>query len=212
MFKCKLLATTALVIVGSLSFLAVQSTAVAQPLAAATERDRNREFLCTYGDITVSHNRFAGDSGGYSYVSWTHAAAPVRGRGQTVSQIIVMDSFDGSASRATHEFSAGIYSSTLHGKPGKLIAGSVGVAPEACGKVTFTIPPTTLAKGKTYWIEEAADQLHGLKKILWAVDPKAKQNAWVQHHFSSSNYQSSGFHSSTTPWEKQSAGPWFRLH
>jgi hypothetical protein len=211
MFRSGLLVTTAIVIVGTLSFFAAQSAAAARPLNARTGRDRNNEFLCTYGDIMVSHDHFA-TSGPSFYLSWTHVAVPIKGRGQTVSQIIVMDALEGSASRLRNEFSAGIYSSTLHGKPGNLIAGNIGSAPTTCGKVVFPITPTTLEKNKTYWVEETADQPNrSNKKIDWAVNPKARQNAYVQHHFSSSYVHSQGFHSSTTKWEKQHSGPWFML-
>jgi hypothetical protein len=210
MFKCGLLATTALVIVGSLSFLAAQSAAVAQPPTAGTERDRNKEFLCSYGNFEVSYNRDA-DSGAF-YIMWNHVATPIKGHGKTVSRIIVREAMEQSASRLSNEFSAGIYSNTASGFPGKQIAAGVGNAPQKCGIVTVSIDPTMLKKNTTYWVEETQyAQKHSNSKVFWAADPKVKNKAYVQHHFSSYYYNSQGFDSSTAPWQKQHSGPYLKV-
>ena len=206
MFRSRLLATTAFVVVGSMSFLVAQSGAVARPVTLGPNRDRNAAFLCTYGAFDVSYFR-EGRSGGSSfYLTWTHVAVPLKGRGQTVSRIIVKEA-DYARKRA--QFSAGIYGSSAHGKPGNLIAGGTGQAvPGKCSDVTIPITPTKLSEKTNYWLEETVQHNY---KYSWAVDPATKHKAYLQKHFSSSYWNSGGFHSSTTPWTKQNSGPWFRL-
>jgi hypothetical protein len=206
MFKIGLLTSTAMTAV-TLLLAGASTGAYAQTDMHVADRDSNARFLCTYGAFNVSHSREAVSGGSY-YKKWTHVAVPFTGQGQTVMTIIVKEWRP--ASGHDKIFSAGIYSSNSHGKPGNLIAGGIGKAPGQCGNVVIPIIPTTLSKNTTYWLEETAD-LRERGKYEWAVDPRAKHKAYVQHHFSSSNWNSQGFHSSTTPWKKKSSGPWFRL-
>ncbi|HEX4158059.1 MAG TPA: hypothetical protein VHY79_06260 [Rhizomicrobium sp.] len=202
MFRCALLVTTAFVVVGSLSFAAAQSAAVAQPATAGPGRDRNNDFLCTYGqfDVSLSHSA---NSAHYQQ-AWTHVAVPITGRGQTVDGIVVKEGH--SANTYGNKFLAGVYSNAASGMPGGLLSGGMGRAPKRCGTVTIPIAPIKLENNKTYWIEEMAT-LHGHHTdiLYWAINPKTKHKAYVQHYSSSSGTQH------TSPWTKQSSGPWFRL-
>lgn len=206
MFRNGLLLSTAMTAVAFL-LSGAPTGAHAQTGMHAAPPDANTRFLCTYGQFAVTHSQHTNSSSGQEwYYAWTHVAVRVTGRGQIVSEIIVKE--EAETSRTT--FSAGIYSDA-NGEPGNLIAGGSGTPPSECGNVTIPITPTTLANNTIYWVEESADRSRRNMRVYWAVNPKTKKKAYVQHHFSSSNFTSQGFHSSTTPWEKQSSGPWFRL-
>jgi hypothetical protein len=209
MFRKNLLATTALIVTAS------AAAAGAQPVAGADTRMRdsvasrnvNDEFLCTYGSYPVSLSREA-DSGGSFYISWTHVAAPIKGHGKTVNQIIVQEALTDGHSRTAREFSAGIYTDD-HGQPGKLITSGTGALSTHCANVTVKINPTKLARNKTYWVEESTSRKNAT--VFWAINPRAKYTAYVQQHYSSSYWHQQGFHSSTTPWNAQPSGTYLKV-
>jgi hypothetical protein len=114
------------------------------------ERDRNREFLCTYGYAVSSYfNSFSSEV----FEGWQHYAVPIRGEGASVSEIVVTDSQPSGS--ISSDFTVGIYKNT-NGRPGKLIAGGTGQAQGSCLPTKVVIPKTFLAAGKKYWIEENA--------------------------------------------------------
>jgi hypothetical protein len=90
MFKIGLLATTAFVVVGSLSFAAAYARLPVRPLSGkVATHDRNHEFLCTYGQLSISAFQRSISSSNYS--TWTHVAVPVVGHGKTIHQITVKE-------------------------------------------------------------------------------------------------------------------------
>ncbi|HEX4158060.1 MAG TPA: hypothetical protein VHY79_06265 [Rhizomicrobium sp.] len=213
MFKNGLLATTAIVVVGTFSFVAAQSAALARPATAGLERDKNREFLCSYGSFAVSGYNFRFSSS-YFVSGWTHVAVPIVGRGQTVKSITVGEA------RGSHthgaEFTAGIYSNSASGSPGAAISVGRGKAPKSCRRVNVPIAPTTLERGTTYWVEETValarrakggfgDRPHA--QFFWAVNPRTTHKAYVQ----SGSYSSASNGGFSTSWIAQSQGPYFKL-
>jgi len=217
MLRNKLLTTTFLIIVGSLFFAPARAAAISRDQSGGvaitavgsaqnstpepkmhTEfgnpvRDRNKEFLCTYG-YTV-YNLFIYSSS-YRASGWQRYAVPIRGKGASVSQIQVTDSEPSNS--YSPEFKVGIYENR-GGRPGKLIERGNGRAKGGCTDTTVTIPKTFLADGQTYWIEEtvgvthySGDHFHAVK---WGYNPNARHNAYYRYHY----YNRSGS-SSTTDW------------
>lgn len=204
MFKMRLLRSTALIIVASLS-CGAQPEALAQTQMRnnIATRDVNGEFLCTYGSFTVSS--YSGFSSHHVfYFGWQRVAVPIVGRGQTVRRITVKEE----QYPPNSQFSAGIFSNTPSGLPGKRITSGAGLAPPTCGRVTLPLAPTTLAKHKQYWIEENVPSLASdisSNSARWAINPHTKLRAFIKRESCSSSFCTS------TPWTEQSAGPWFRL-
>jgi hypothetical protein len=222
MLRNKLLTTTFLMIVGSVSFSSAQSAGISGDqsggiamTAAGTAdnrattfqmpaefgnpgKDRNREFLCTYGYSVHDSDYDSGNGSGFEH--WVHYAVPIRGKGASVSQIQVTDSE--SSSSYSPKFKVGIYENK-NGKPGKLIAGGTGKAKGLCRLTTVVIPKTFLAAGKKYWIEENAldpdDGKHGhccgYYAVSWGFRQNAKHNAYYQYYSSIS-----GAYSSLSDW------------
>jgi hypothetical protein len=208
MFKCELLATTAIVVVGSLSSFAAQSGAVARAVSAGPGRDRNSDFLCSYGQLSVYAFETGGSSGSSSYVGWQHVAVPIVGHGRTVSRITVREQNVGDGGG---HFSIGIYSDTPSGLPGNLISGGKAKASTNCGPVRVRIAPTTLARNKPYWVEETVSWPHiwgNERAVGWASEHVSKRKAYEQYYMRSCCSSSSSY---TSPWTEQSAGPWFIL-
>jgi hypothetical protein len=206
MFRRGLLTTTALVIVGSLSFLASQAVATGRPLTARSGRDKNQEFLCAYGQFNVSGFQ---KQLSVFYSDWTHVAVPFVGNGKTFDRIVVKEGQSSYASST--EFSAAIYTNTRHGAPGKRIAGGVAHAPPSCEQVSISIPATNIKKGKKYWVVESIPtrRYSGVTELYWAIDPKMKQRAYIQYHRLSESLSYSN--SFTSPWMQESAGPYVKL-
>jgi hypothetical protein len=237
MFKLGLLTSTAMTAVALLLSGALHE-AQAQTAMHVADRDANARFLCTYGEFLVS--AFANIDSSQSAVSaWEHVAVPVTGHGQMVHRIRVIEAQDRFTS--TSAFSAGIYSNTPSGFPGKLIAGGTGNAPPSCGPVTIPIPPTRLKRRTTYWIEGtiqnplrcrtsmrigSADNRRQFRPsacsgtsssagVYWEANPNTKRKAYVQTHrsVSCSSPPPPSCHSSsyTSPWTVQSKGPYLKL-
>jgi hypothetical protein len=202
MLRMGLLTSTAMTAV-TLLLSGAPSPAHGQPLSSGSGRDRNHEFLCTYGQFDVFYSHSA-NSGSGVHTAWTHVAVPVTGHGKLVHRIVVQE---GKSSKSVDgKFSAGIYSNTASGLPGNLIAGGAATASSHCTEVGIPINPTKLQDKKTYWIVEQARQQGRVKrKLHWAVNPKTKQKAYVQR------YNSSSFQSHTSPWMEQALGPWVKL-
>jgi hypothetical protein len=204
MFKSGLLATTAFVVVGSLSFAATQISARAANTGAT--QDRNREFLCTYGQFDVSS--YSSWPSSSILRGWTHVAVPIVGRGKTVDRIIVREGSGGHKDGG--EFSAGIYSNSPSGLPGRLIAGGTGRPSKHCGHAQVSIAPTRLKWNKAYWVEERVPLQGSKVDDYWAINPRAANKAYEQSYYY--YYSDSGHsYSSTSPWTQQSAGPWVNL-
>lgn len=201
MFKLGLLTSTAMTAV-TLLLSGAPAGALAQTNMHVASRDPNARFLCNYGQFLVSD--FSSHSGSFYSSGWRQVAVPVIGHGQTVTQILVLEQFSASASA-----SVGIYRASSGGFPGSLIAGNWFAGRSRCGRRTVSIRPTTLKANRKYWIEERAGH-RGLEHIraYWEANPKAKQKAYVQTHWLFSSVSRS---SSTSPWTKQSMGPWFKL-
>ena len=186
MVSKKLLAATALVMVGS---LAAPSETLSRPQTLLHGRDSNDEFLRTYlcqnGDFLVSTWYITSGSSTYS---WQRVAVPIIGHGQTVNRIIVQDGGNSAA------FTVGIYRNTPRGFVGDPIAVGGGIADPSCGRVTISIPAVILKDNKKYWIEERADR-NG--DVFWAIAPNTKRKAYIRDRGSR--------------WMPQSEGPWFEL-
>lgn len=213
MFKIGLLTSTAITAVTLLLSGSLQS-AYAQTDMHAASRDPNTRFLCTYGAFLVNFGW--GGSSSYFDSAWRHVAVSVTGHGQTVSRIRVIEIplYSG----LTSSFSAGIYSNSPSGFPGKLIAGGTGLAGPSCGPVTIPIAPTRLKRHTTYWIEETIPaRYHGtssLASVYWVANPYAKRPAYVQtHRYTACSSHATSCHSSSTtsPWMKQTKGPYVKL-
>lgn len=214
MFKMGLLTSTAMTAVTLLCGALLD--AQAQTSMHVADRDANGRFLCTYGQFGVSFT-YRNISSSFVSSQWEEVAVPIRGRGQTVSQIIVMEAPAPHTPR--YAFAAEIYSNGANGRPGKLIAKGKGKAGPSCGPVGISISPTTLNANQKYWIEERTDHvgrtISSYVALYWEANPKAKREAFVRTHkrtcdngCSSQSQQGSSY---TSPWTKQSQGPWFQL-
>lgn len=220
MLKKNLLLTTAFVVVGTLSFLAARSAAVAAPVKIGAARDRNSEFLhtysasgshasCPHGQIDVL--AYLDDCCSETYSAWFHVAVPITGTGKTVDRILVEDGVNSSWGSNT-TFSVGIHASNRDGFPGKLIVGNTATALPNCGKITVPITPTRLKRKTRYWIEEAIPAPHRVSsgtEVYWQLAPNSRRKAYLQSHY----WQefSSVSQSTTSPWQLQSGAPFFRL-
>jgi len=162
-----------------------------QTLAAlgSTGRDRNTEFLCTYGyKVYNTRNCHSGSC----YHAWEHYAVPIRGKGMAVTEIVVTNS----PSMGSPSFTAGIYENAK-GKPGALIVSGTGQARGSCLATKVAIAKTALTAGKRYWVVEDAPVAtrNGTNAVRWGYSKRAKHNAYYQH-FSSH----SGLSGSLTDW------------
>lgn len=214
MLRSGLLATTFLIVIGSVSFSAAHAAGISrdQPngiaiAAAGTGQngtavfpmraqrgipgnDRNRKFLCTYGYNVYDDDSDSGQGSGLEYSS--HYAVPITGKGASVSEIQVTDSEP--ASSYSPKFRAGIYADK-DGTPGRLIAGGSGKAQGSCRLTTVVIPKTFLTAGKQYWVEEHAPD-PGYSRccqhyaVNWGYRSGAKQNALYQYYVSLSQESS----------------------
>jgi hypothetical protein len=199
MFKINLQATTAFVVAASLSFLAAQSGAQARPITSHAPRDRNDEFLCTYGQFRVYASQFPNSGGESSY--FEYVAVPIAGRGQIVDDITVKE-----ARQDSPQFLVGIYSDTASHIPGNLISGGHGRAPARCANVEVSIAPTKLERGKTYWVEEGVRFFPKRKQaVYWAIAPHTTLRAYEILVSCSNSINCTG------NWQEQSAGPYVRL-
>jgi opacity protein-like surface antigen len=212
MFKMGLLMSSAMTTVALLQSPALHAASVQTDMHFAS-RDANTTFLCTYGGFRVSSSFFS-ESGFGFHDQWNRVAVPVRGRGQTVSRIRVIESL---ASRQPNSsFTVGIYSNTASGFPGNAIAVGSGKARPACGPVKVSITPTTLKRHTTYWIEERASQVFSQSSLTvsWMANPETRRRAYVQRHrytYCSSRASNCSNSSYTSPWTKQTKGPYFSL-
>jgi hypothetical protein len=211
MFKRGLLTSTAIIFVASISAAAAQpeATAASKVRSLATGRDANGQFLCNYGALSAS-NQWGGSSASL-YSHWQHLAVPVTGHGQTVAGITVMEAQ--SAFTYSANFSAGIYSNTASGLPGRLLAGGKGKAGKQCAPVRISIPPLTLKRKTKYWVEETVPLPHwgDRNEVYWEARPHAKQEAYEQSHYYNTNSSTGSHHSGTSPWAKQTIKPYFKL-
>src|SRR5215469_11519942 len=216
MLKMGLLTSSAMTAV-TLLLCGAPTGAYAQTDMHVADRDANARFLCTYGNFPVTAFYF--DFSGSSFASaWHHVAVPVMGHGQTVRSIKVIEAQAGGTSYSA--FTVGIYSNTASGLPGNAIAVGNGKIGPSCGPVRVSIPRTTLKSNQKYWIEEPTSIAKNcpqhstfcssLASLYWEADPNTKRKAYVQTH---SRYISAGGSStsSTSPWTKQTKGPYFRL-
>jgi len=216
MFKMGLLTSSAMTAVTLLLSPAVHA-ASAQTNMRGASLDPNARFLCTYGNFLVSSFYFDDSNSSYHY-AWRHVAVPVTGHGQTVRRIRVIEAQSAGTSHSA--FTVGIYSNTASGLPGNAIAVGKGKIGPSCGPVKVSIPRTTLQSNQKYWIEERTSipkncSQHStfcssLAGLYWEADPNTKRKAYVQTH---SRYISAGGSStsSTSPWTKQTKGPYFQL-
>lgn len=214
MLRTRLLATTFLIVIGSVSFSPAHSAGIfgdnSNGIATAaagtgengtatfptrTQRgipgnDRNRKFLCTYGYKVYDADYDSGQGSGLEQSS--HYAVPITGKGASVSEIQVTDSEP--ASSYSPKFKAGIYADK-NGTPGRLIAGGSGKAQGSCRLTTVVIPKTFLTAGKKYWVEENAPD-PGYSRcchyyaVNWGYRSGAKQNALYQYYNSLSQESS----------------------
>jgi|GEM_PF-3641262 len=208
MFKTGLLTSTVITAI-ALVLSGAPQEAYAQTDMHFAIQDANTRFLCTYGNFLVSAS--SGGSSSYVESHWQHVAVPFKGQGQTVRGIRVIEARG--ASTYSSAVTIGIYSSGPKGLPGNVIASGIGTTGKTCESVEVSIPPTKLESGTKYWIEETVRGSWEMPTNLdWQANPQTKHRAYVQYH---TQYVSSegGHHSSnyTSPWEKQSMGPYFKL-
>jgi hypothetical protein len=215
MFRKNLLLTTAFVVAAALSFLAPPA-ALARHATVGVGSDSNDEFLQTYGGNSLcgdTHFTLSAYSKNYGSSSsesgWTHVAVPIIGRGKTVDSIVVRESAE---SEYASEFSAGIYSNTPSGTPGKLIAGAAAYARDQCRQVSISIRPTKLSRNTKYWIEETVSaQSDGrVTQMYWKADTRSKRQAYVQYHSYRWLHSSGG--SYTSPWTLATGAPYLKLN
>jgi len=211
MFKMGLLMSSAMTAVALLVSPALHAASVRTDMRIAS-RDANTTFLCTYGGFRVSSSYFS-ESGFGFHAQWNRVAVPVRGRGQTVSRIRVIESL--ATGSPNSSFTVGIYSNTASGLPGNAIAIGLGRAGPTCGPVKVSITPTTLKRHTTYWIEESARAVsQSSVTVSWMANPDTGRKAYVQHHrytYCSSRASNCSNSSYTSPWTKQGKGPYFSL-
>lgn len=205
MFKIGLMTSTALTAITLVLSGAPAAAAETRTGMQVADWDANARFLCDYGGVLVSawSNPVS--------LTWTHVAVPFTGHGQTVKSIEVKEKRGTSTVSST--FSAGIYSNSPSGFPGKLIAGGTGTISGrgTCARVKISIPRTTLKPKTKYWIEEQmsfkGSSSNFASNFSWEAGRYTKRKAYVQSHYFNGHSQSSG----TTPWTKQSQGAFFRL-
>jgi len=197
MLKIALMITTALVFVSQSAFALTKSP-------VDRDRDRNAEFLCTYGfDVTSAHYSISGHRPSESFSSsWKHEATPIKGAGQTIDGIVIADYLE--VVGMGRLFEVGIYSNTASNTPGALIAGSGPTsANQKCKVRTVQVPQTTLEKGKKYWIEELTIPGKGRGRddtsIKWIMRKTGKNNVLYQYHYWRA-YSGGSSVSYTTPW------------
>lgn len=197
MLKNWLLTTTFLIIAGSVFFSpgeAGEPHGVAMSAVGGSgdgrsaafgnpRRDRNRDFLCTYG-YDVYYRYHIADS--WSSIYWQHYAVPIKGRGTSVREIVVTD--EPYSHTYSSSFNVGIYSNA-NGHPGSLITGGSGIAKGSCRRTEVAIPNTLLKAGKKYWVvEEAPPHNKGgrFNEVIWGYKSNAtRENALYQTFFSS---------------------------
>ena len=216
MFRMGLLTSSAMTAV-TLLLSGAPTGAYAQTDMHVADRDTNARFLCTYGNFLVSSYYFDDSNSSY-YYDWRHVAARVTGHGQIVRRIKVVEAQSAGTSHSA--FSVGIYSNTASGLPGNAIAVGKGKIGPNCGPVNVSIPRTTLKSNQKYWIEERTSIpkncsqystfCSSLAGLYWEADPNSKRKAYVQTY---RRYSCAGglCSSSTSPWTKQTKGPFFRL-
>jgi hypothetical protein len=211
--KMLLAATTALV--------SVASIALAGPLPAREHEfshyglDANDTFLCDYGGFDI-HVMYYWDSFNISHphgYDWTHAAVPVKGKGETVSEIMIADELV-SAPLSGYPVSVAIFSSR-HNQPFKKLVSTSATASSACG-TTISIFPIKLKKGKKYWIVEglpvdcSTNSCGVFATVKWFYATTRAHGALYQTHSSCSSRNC--HHSSTSPWEPITGGtPYVKL-
>ena len=219
MLRNSLLLTTAFVVVGTLSFLVAQSTAIAGPMNVGVVRDRNSEFLHAYtgghgwcGKRSFSVSAYSVALTSDSIIGgWQYVAVPVTGSGKSVNRIYVREGYDHEYPSADR-FSVGIYSNAPSGFPGKLIAGGKASASPSCGIVAVSVPSTKLAHKTVYWVEETApisNHYSSLNYAYWKAASHSRRKAYVRTkrwHWSQGSSSSQ-----TSPWKELSAAPFFRL-
>jgi hypothetical protein len=175
--KLLLAATTALVSV--VSALA-GSLPTRVPTSGYRGLDANQEFLCNYGFKIVAsfYHDSENQTGG-----WIHAATPIYGKGNTISEITVEEGPP--VARSDSQFSVALYSS-YKDKPNKVLV-SARADQQVCGLVGIPIPPIQLAKGQKYWIVEALKASEGLcscsratDTVTWYYDKKRTHGALFQ--------------------------------
>ncbi|HEX3666164.1 MAG TPA: hypothetical protein VHU23_13145 [Rhizomicrobium sp.] len=210
MFKLGLLASTALIAATSVCGAATQPANPESRLQdVVSNRDANAEFLCNYGWLGVTWYYHTCCSGSSYYSHSTHAAVPVTGHGRSVSRIVVAEKTISNI--CCEKFGVGLYANSSKGVPGTLLASGVGTASSACAEVTVSIASTLLNKKTKYWIEEFPVNRHGKREgnrrssVYWAIDPKAKHRAFEQSWTDSTGELSS------SPWTRQSSGPFVRV-
>lgn len=212
MFREILLATTALLAVNTITpseahtvidananLLAASGAKLAPSLNPG--KDRNSEFLCTYGGYEVY------TSVSYSYYfygsAWEHVAVPIKGHGRAVNRIIVENGT--SDDHKSRGFNVGIYSNTPSGTPGGLITSATSRANQHCKRIEVPIRDTVLDDGRKYWVIESVSPPHrGRHSVTWAIDPVARDVAYSQYHkLAEGGGSSSSYHSSfTSPWTR----------
>ena len=212
MLRINLLLTTAFVVAGSLALHATQDWAIARSATAEPARDRNEEFLGTYGPATGFS--ISGSSKQTSHSGYIHTVrhrqyveVPIVGKGQTINSIIVKEW----ASNASGQpFSATLYSSS-----GYVAYGTATAHSKHPSQVVIPIKQTTLKKNTTYWIEETLPYcIHCLNKAFWKANPRTKLRAYVEDWRYSASSSSGGYNwsfSSSSPWTLQNSGPFVRV-
>jgi hypothetical protein len=201
----RLISTTALICVGWLS-------ALFSPASAAGRRgdapdlsllpDNNRKFLCDHGYDVNSHT-WVSQSGSNYRTHWHAVATPIKGRGKTVSEIIVADA-------PRHKTSFGFYvvlDEDVNGKPGYGIdSASVTSSGSECRLITVPITPITLTRGKQYWVVEfgEVDFVKGNTGGKWLFD--ADQDDHLKNHA----MYDDGFYCCCSTCDSSSSNGWAR--
>lgn len=212
MFRTGLLSSTAMTAVALLLFSAPTAT-YAETAMHAASRDPNTRFLCTYGQFSVSAE-WSSESGYGFHSSWRHAAVPIVGHGQTVRQLRLIEAAGNSSS---YRIRAGIYKNGSSGYPGeRIVSGSAIYSNSSCGPVNVLISPTKLKRNTRYWIEESVSGLYNGSTTLmfWEANADTKRNAYVQtHRYTACSSQAITCSNSsyTSPWTKQTMGPYLKL-
>ena len=212
MFRNGLLISTAMTAV-ALLLSGAPAAAYAQTDRNLAGRDPNTRFLCTYGQFAVSAE-WSSESGYGFHSSWRHLAVPIVGHGQKVHRLRLIEA---AGNFSSYRIRAGIYKNGPSGYPGeRIVSGSAIYSNSSCGPVNVLISPTKLKRNTTYWIEESVSGLYNGSTTLmfWEANPDTKRSAYVQtHRYTACSSQAITCSNSsyTSPWTKQTIGPYLTL-
>jgi len=170
-------------------------------------RNRNVQFLNTYGYKRYSVSSYLSSESHSIYLGWRVVATPIKGMGSKITRILVED-----CPSANSSFTVGVYTND-HGAPGNVVASGLASA-HSCGWTSATIPPTRLKAGKKYWVVESDPHTGSgfayFNEVHWIARTTGNQHkALYRYHSAYSSFVLGNNSSYTSPWLQVSGPPPF---